>query len=98
MHRTEHVGSWYSDLFEKDFVELCISGDLYQRADSHSRCLHVNDETRNPTVFRCIWVRAYKQLNEVRLVRKTGPHLLTVDHEIVAILTRSRLQGCKVRP
>ena len=44
-----------------------------------------------------IWVGANECQQEVGVVGARRPHLLAVDHEVVAVADRARAQRCQVR-
>ena len=58
---------------------ICRSG-----CTCHARLLHVEDEIRQALVLRLVPIGARQQQTPMRLVRAGGPHLLAVDHPLIA--------------
>ena len=75
---------------EVDLVELGLPGQLAQRPGLDARPVHVDDEVRQALVLRHVGVGAREQQAPPRPVRQAGPHLLPVDHPVVAVAAPPR--------
>ena len=77
---------------EEDLVELGVTGDLHERPHLDARRVHVDHEVREAAVLRHVGVRAREQHPPARQVCERRPHLLAVDHPLVAVAHRARRQ------
>ena len=75
---------------EEHLVERGMAVHLLQRMDLHAGLLHVEDEVGQPLVLGHVPVGARQQQAPVRLVGAGGPHLLAVDHPLVALAVGAR--------
>src|SRR5581483_3546322 len=83
---------------EKYLVEFGVAVDLPQWTDSNPRRPHINDKAGNPFVLRRTGVCPRQEQAKPGVLGVRGPHLLTVDDEIVPLLNCSGLQRRDVRP
>jgi hypothetical protein len=82
---------------EVHLVELRVPGDLLERLHGHARGVHVEEEVGDALVLGGSGIRPRQQHHPVRDVREGGPHLLAVDHVVLAVLDRAGLERCQVR-
>ncbi len=92
----EHLRLVHAHVVEEDLVELRVAGDLLERLHRHAGRLHVEQEVRDALVLRRVGIGAREQHHPVGDVRERRPHLLAVDHVVVAVLHRPRLQRGQV--
>ena len=88
----EHVLVRHAHVVEEHLVERRAAVHLLQRLDRHARRLHVDDERGDALVLLGVGVRAADDLAEVGVLRAGRPHLLAVDHPLVAVAHRRRRQ------
>jgi hypothetical protein len=74
------------------FIEPVGIVHLVQGPNLNARLIHVDDEERQPLVFRGVGVRARQQHCSVGILRTGRPHLLAVDDPFVAVAYRTCLQ------
>src|SRR6266550_2996066 len=86
----------HADVVEEDLVELGLAGDLPEGLHRDARELHVEEEIGDALVLGHVRVGAGEQHHVVGDVGERGPHLLPVDHPVLAVLDRARLQGREV--
>src|SRR6476619_5825747 len=89
--RSDQVGLWHPHIFKKYFVELRVSGDLYQRPHRDTWRFHIDNQTTNAAMLGRIGVSTNKQLDEVGTMRIAGPDFLAVDDKEISILNRTGL-------
>ncbi len=82
---------------EVHLVELGLARHLAQRPGLHPGPVHVDDKVGQALVFGHIRIGAGQQQTPARLVRQAGPHLLPVDHPVVAVAHRAGGQPRQVR-
>ena len=70
---------------EEHLVERGMAVHLPERMDLHAGLLHVEDEVGEPLVLGHVPVGARQQQAPFGLVRAGRPHLLAVDHPLVAL-------------
>src|SRR4051812_2878080 len=68
------------------------------RADLDAGAVHVADDPRDPPMLRRIAIGAHEQFLPIGDRRETGPQLLTIDDQMVAIDDRAGLQGREIGP
>ncbi len=74
-----------SHIGQVDLVELCFTGDLPQRADLHSRGVHVEGEVGHALVFGHVGIAAGDEHAPVGDMGQGVPHLLAVDDPFLAV-------------
>ena len=82
-----------ADVGEEDLVELGVAGDLAQGPDLDPGRVHVHDEVGHAPVLGDVGVGAGHQHPPARRVGQGGPHLLAVDHPLVAVAARPGWRG-----
>ena len=82
---------------EEHLVERGVAVHLPERMDLHAGLLHVEDEVGEALVLGHVPVGARQQQAPVGLVRAGGPHLLAVDHPLVALPVGARHGAGHVR-
>ena len=70
---------------EERLVELAVPGDLHDRPDLDPGLIHRHEQVRQPLVLRRVAVGAAQHEDPLRPVRERRPHLLAVDHPLVAV-------------
>ncbi len=83
---------------EEDLVEARPTGHLAQRPDLDSGRPHVDDEAGQALVLGLLGIGAGDDLADVGVLRPRRPHLLAVEHPLVAVALGSRLQAGEVAP
>ena len=81
----DQVAGGKPDLVEEDLVEGVGAGHVDQRADGDPGSVHRADEVRDPLVLRARRARCGPAGSRVGLVGVAGPHLLALDHPLVAV-------------
>ncbi len=89
----EHVAVRNAHVVQEDLVELGLGGDLVEGAHVDAGALHVEQEVRQPFVLRQVGVAAGDEHAPLGDVRQGGPHLLAVEHPVVAVADRARGQA-----
>ena len=70
---------------EEHLVELRRARHLHQTADLHPGRRHVHDEHRHAGMSLAVGVGSGQEQPERGVVRPRRPHLLTIDHPVVAV-------------
>ena len=83
---------------EEHLVEVGVLGvdDLGQRPHRDARRVHRHQHDRDALVLRRVGIGAAEQEAEVGVVGARGPHLLAVDHPLVAVAHGTGGQGRQV--
>jgi hypothetical protein len=84
-HLAEPLGVRDPHVAEEDLVELGLAGDLAQRPDVHAGVGHVAQEVGHAAVLGHVGIGAGHQDGEPGEVGAGRPHLLAVDHPLVAV-------------
>ena len=95
-HVADAVGVGDADVGQVDLVELRLAGDLAQRPDLDARRVHVDGEVGQALVLRLVGVGAGDEHPAVGQVGHRVPHLLAVDHPLVAVLHRPGAEAGQV--
>ena len=82
---------------EEDLVELVLVRHLVNGPDLDARRLHVHDEHGQAFLLGLVPVAARQQDAVVAEVGARGPHLLPVDHPLVALARGARADAAGVR-
>ena len=77
-HRDNYVG-------EKHLVEMRRTGGLHQRPYVDARAVHVDEQEGDAVMLGHIGIRTHQQHAAIAELRGRVPHLLAIDHELVAI-------------
>ena len=87
------------DVVEEDLVEVEVVGgdDRAEGPPGHAGQVGRDDQAADPLVLRRVGVGAHEGEDDVGVVGARGPHLLTVDDEVVAVQHRPGPQAGQVR-
>ena len=92
----QDLRSGHPYVIEEDLVELGPAGDLLQGLDGDARAVHIHHQIADATVLRGLRVGAHQKNAHIGVLGHAGPDFLAIDHKIVAVLHRARLQGSEV--
>ena len=94
----DEVRGRHAHVVEEHLVEVGLAGDLPQRPDGDAGRAQVDDEARDALVLGHGRVGAEDAEAEVAVVRAARPHLLAVEHELVAVALGARAERSEVGP
>ena len=97
VHPADDVGLRAAHIGEEDLVELRGAIDLLNGTHLHPGLLHRYEEIGDAGVLRGVGVGSGQQEDVVGVVGLRRPHLLSVDHPLVAVELGPRLQAGQVR-
>ena len=83
---------------EEHLVELALPGEGADRADLDAGLAHVDEQERDAGVLAHVSVGAGEQEHPVRLAGPGRPHLLAVDHPLLAVEHGASGQRGEVAP
>ena len=92
----QQVPRGHAHVLEEHLVEVVAVGDVRHRLHRHPRRVHVQDEGADAAMLLRLLVRPRQHDHLVRQVRVRGPDLLPLDHVVVAVAHRPRLQRGEV--
>ena len=92
----QHLRLVHAHVVEEDLVELGVAGDLLERLHRDAGRVHVEQEVGDALVLGRVGIGAGQQHHPVGDVGERRPHLLAVDHVVLAVLHRARLQRRQV--
>ncbi len=81
---------------QEDLVELRGAGHLLERPHVDAGLLHVDQQVGDAGVLLGLGLGAHEAEHVVRLLRRAGPDLLTVDDPLVADQLASRLEAREI--
>ena len=84
-------------VIEEDLAEAGVAGHVHQRPHRDPRRLHIEHEVADPLVLGGVRVRACEHEHPVGGLGAGRPDLLSVDHVVVAVALRPRLERSEVR-
>src|SRR5262249_16476420 len=74
----------HPSVLEEDFTELALASDLPQRSHGHAGRVELAEDERDAAVT-VLRIRAAKYEDPVGPRSEGGPHLLSVQHEVIAV-------------
>src|SRR5262249_41143254 len=92
-----NIVQWYPHVFEKHFIELGLAGHLLEWSNGDAWTMHVYQHVSQALVFWRLGVGSNNAEAVVCEMAETGPGLLAIDYERVAIEHGLRTECRKVR-
>src|SRR5207253_5573598 len=92
---TDQVLARHARVLEEDLAELALAGDLAERAHADARRVELHEEEGDAAVA-VLRVGAREDEDPVGPRAEGGPHLLPVQHEVVAVEARRGLERGEV--
>ena len=80
------VSNRHSSVFKQHFIEAVLAIDSYDRLNSHTGSVHVDQQKANTLLLTHTFTSTHQTKNPICILSKCSPNLATINNVVIACI------------